>query len=124
MLRRTSKLGHVLILALTAGLAMGGCAYNVDRTRDDPHPEILNRAQHGDVDAMYRVALSYETSDPRNNAEMVGWLMFASLDGHGKASYKLALHYLSIGSYTQAVQYKKLARAQGYYGQLALRRTR
>ena len=82
--------------------------------------ELLLKAEQGNVDAMYRVALIYEAGShavPRDIDEMVRWLSVSSALGNGLASYKLYRHYnASRRTLADAIRYKSLARTQGYTG--------
>ena len=84
---------------------------------------VLN-AEQGDVDAMVRLALMYETGYTqvaRDEAQMLRWLVLASKLGNGPASYKLYRHYAEQSTgYTRSVRFRKLALEQRYFGPVGL----
>lgn len=91
---------------------------------DDEFRAELLKAQQGDMNAMFRVALIYErgTHDvDKDVGEMMRWLVLSSSLGNGLASYKLYRYFAEQPvSYAKAVKFKRLAGEQGYYGPPAL----
>lgn len=81
-------------------------------------------AEQGDVDAMYRLALMYETGHSqaaRDQGQMLRWLALASKLGNGPASYKLYRHYAAQATgYARAVRFRRLALEQRYFGPVGL----
>ena len=81
-------------------------------------------AEQGDVDAMVRLALMYETGYSqvaRDEAQMLRWLALASKLGNGPASYKLYRHYAEQPTgYARSVRFRKLALEQRYFGPVGL----
>lgn len=81
------------------------------------------KAKQGDVDAMYRLAMTYEKR--RNTPNMLRWLLVSSAMDNGIASYRLARYYAARpDGYFNAVKYRNLARTQGYTPPVALREER
>ncbi len=87
---------------------------------DEEFRATLLKAEQGNVDAMYRVALIYEegsNSVPRDMDEMLRWLSVSSALGNGLASYKLYRYYnAERRTLADAIRYKSLAKKQGYSG--------
>lgn len=86
-------------------------------------PEVqskMNKAEQGDSDAMYHLALMYEKgfegikADP---TEMLKWLLLSSNLGNGLSSYKLYAYYAADPTgYSKSIKYRNLAVKQGYCG--------
>ena len=91
---------------------------------DEEFRAELLKAEQGDMNAMFRVALIYDegTHDVNEDtAEMMRWLVLSSSLGNGLASYKLYRYFAQQpAGYLRAVKFRSLANQQGYYGPVAL----
>lgn len=80
----------------------------------------LLKAEQGDVDAMYLVAVMYGRGSNGvavNKGEMLRWLAVSSALGNGLASYRLYKFYNDERrSQLEAVKFRHLAKQQGYDG--------
>lgn len=103
-----------------AGLAPAPVAAEREVIGDEVFRKTLSKARQGDVDAMYLVGLMHgrgSNAVAKDDDEMLRWLFLSSALGNGLASYKLYQHFnAKRGSLIEAVQYRQLARQQGYAG--------
>jgi hypothetical protein len=83
-------------------------------------PEIradVRKAALGDQDAAIRLAYWCKGSDKDLTEPLgryIGWMQFASLLGHDRASYELALYYRQVDQPALAAMYEARAVALGF----------
>lgn len=77
--------------------------------------DILPKAEAGNADDQYKVAIMYETGDgtKKNPREAIKWLMKAAEQGHADARFKLGMSYaqgkMVRQDYFMAAKYYRLA---------------
>ena len=92
---------------VTAALDLGDAVFRSDQ----------ERGLEGDKDAALRVAQMYRNGSngvPRDERQMLQWLLHASSLNNGAASYQLYLYYVDQRLDRDAVFFEKRALEQGY----------
>jgi TPR repeat protein len=108
---------------------LGQADVRLYRTAFEPRGEseqvtaAVRRAALGDGDAALQLALWHQHGDAGLHPDVnryVGWLQFASMLGHPRASYELALHYRRENQPVMAAKYEARAEELGFKAPVAL----